>query len=136
MKLLFYINSIHHGGAERVIVLLSKALKERGYDCVLVTSVVDDWEYEVGEGIKRINLDNGNSNGSFVIRNVRRIIRLRNICKTEKPSFLISFMNEPILRALTSTIGLKIINIISIRTDPSKCWTSIFSKFPFTSSTS
>ena len=44
-KIIFYINAIHDGGAERVMVNLAKYFSEAGYDTSLVTSFRDTWEY-------------------------------------------------------------------------------------------
>ena len=43
--LMFYINAIHDGGAERVMLQLAKRFAQAGYRSVLVTSFVDSWEY-------------------------------------------------------------------------------------------
>ena len=58
MKLMFYINTIHHGGAERVMSELAAALANKGNQCVLVTSFPDPiWEYPLDPSVKRINLE-------------------------------------------------------------------------------
>ena len=41
MKILFYINAIHEGGAERVVVNLASQFVDYGDDIVLVTSFQD-----------------------------------------------------------------------------------------------
>ncbi len=121
-KLFFYINTIHRGGAERVIIKVAEGLANKGYDCTLITSFSDKvWEYPVSSSVKRINLEQDNSK-DFIKKNVRRVWKLRDICKRETPDFLISFMAQPIMRSLFSTIGLPVKNIISIRNDPAKYW--------------
>ena len=44
-KIVFYVNAINGGGAERVMVNLAKYFSENGYDTTLVTSFRDTWEY-------------------------------------------------------------------------------------------
>ena len=55
--LLFYINAIHDGGAERVLLQLAKRFVARGYRAVVVTSFVDAWEYPVPEGVERLSIE-------------------------------------------------------------------------------
>ena len=122
-KLMFYINTIHHGGAERVMTLLTGALAERGYDCTLITSFPDEqWEYPLSSKVRRINLEEKEIDDGFLKKNFRRTKRLRELCAKEKPDYLISFMPQPILRSLMATIGTPVRNIISIRNDPSLYW--------------
>lgn len=118
MKIIFYINAIHHGGAERVMTNLTKELSDE-IECVLVTSFVDDWEYPVCNKVKRINLiDRVNNN--FIKRNIELISRLRKVIKQEKPDIVLSFMAEPNFRNIIASIGLKNRTIISIRNDPNR----------------
>ena len=124
-KVMLYINAIHHGGAERVMVQLAEELTRSGYDTVLVTTILDtSWEYPLDKSVKRIILEHSSSNGDKgrLKKNISRLQKLRALCKCEKPDVLISFMPQPIMRALIATVGLPIKNIISIRNDPSKYW--------------
>ena len=118
-KIMFYINAIHHGGAERVMVNLTKQFAENGNDCVLVTSFIDEWEYPVSDNVKRISLFEKEIPGALR-RNVRLVWALRRLIKQEKPNLLISFMAQPNYRALVACIGLKTKNLISIRNDPNR----------------
>lgn len=120
MKLFFYINALHDGGAERVISLLSGQIAKRGHEVTVVTSFRDKWEYSLDEGVKRISLENEEIKTNFIKRNISRIYKLRRICKREKPDIIISFMGEPNFRALIATIGLKVKTVISVRTDPDR----------------
>lgn len=118
MKLLFYINAIHDGGAERVISSLASAFSTHGYQVILVTSFRGDWEYTLNPNVKRLSLEDMEIKQSFLRRNVSRILKLRKICRQEKPDLIISFMGEPNFRALLATKGLPIKNMISVRADP------------------
>lgn len=115
---MFYINAIHDGGAERVMINLTKYFSEAGYDTVLVTSFRDKWEYTVPEHVKRLSLENTEIKQSRWRRNLSRIYKLRQLCKKEKPDILVSFMAEPNFRALLATIGLPTKNLVSVRNDP------------------
>ena len=53
MKIAFYINAIHEGGAERVMVNLASNFANEGDDIILITSFKDSWEYPYSTKIKR-----------------------------------------------------------------------------------
>lgn len=119
--LLFYINAINGGGAERVILQLAHHFADEGYRSVLVTSFVDEGkEYNVPENVTRLSLEQKEVKQSRLKRNISRINKLRKIIKDEKPSAVISFMAEPNFRALVATIGLRTKRIISVRNDPNR----------------
>ena len=122
-KICFYISTIKGGGAARVMVLIAEGLARRGYQCILVTSFRDsNWEYPLSNQVRRLILDKEGESENRVLQNLRRIGRLRRICKNEKPNCLITFLPIPILRSLMATIGLNVKNIISIRNDPALYW--------------
>lgn len=116
--LVFYINTIHDGGAERVMVNLTKCFAEDGYRVILVNSFRDTWEYEVSPLVKRVVLEPQESRENVFVKNVKRISKLRKVCKTEKADVLISFMGEPNIRAIVASIRLDIKTIISVRSNP------------------
>lgn len=128
-KLLFYINSIYGGGAERVMSNLASAFSAHGYQVVLVTSFYGDREYALDANVKRLSLEETEIKQSFFKRNISRVLKLRNICKREKPDVLISFMGETNFRALLATRGLSIKNIISVRSDPNYEYAGHIGKF-------
>ena len=119
MKLLFYINSIHQGGAERVISNLATQFSSGGHEVVLVTSFKDDWEYSVGEKVKRILLFENKIKGA-IKRNLLLIKKLRKNIKEFKPDAVVSFMAEPNFRSIIATRGLKCKLFLSVRSDPNK----------------
>ncbi len=118
--LMFYINAIHDGGAERVIIQLAHHFAQAGYRSILVTSFIDEDEYPVPNDVLRLSLEEAQKKQSRIIRNVTRICKLRRLCKYYKPSALISFMAEPNFRAIIATTGLPIKNIVSVRNDPNR----------------
>lgn len=120
MKILFYINAIHDGGAERVMVNLAKYFSENGYNTLLVTSFRDTWEYPVADSVKRLSLEEQEIKQSRLKRNLSRIFKLRKMCKEEKPDILVSFMEEPNFRAILATRGLPVKTLVSVRNDPNK----------------
>lgn len=127
--LLFYINAIHEGGAERVIIQLAKHFAVSGYRSVLVTSFVDENEYDVPTNVERISIEEKQVQQGKIKRNIRRIRALRRICKEYEPKAIISFMAEPNMRAVLATIGLKTKTIVSVRNDPNKEYAGRLGKF-------
>ena len=128
MKLMFYINTISHGGAERVIVNLATQLSHRGHNCCLVTSYyTPEFEYPLGEGVERQVLSNEKV-GNSLLRNITYVYKLRNIIKRHRPDVLVSFMPEANCRALIAVIGLHTKVIISVRNDPNREYGSFIGK--------
>ena len=104
-KIVFYVNAINGGGAERVMVNLAKYFSENGYDTTLVTSFRDTWEYPLAATVRRLTLEEVEIKQSRIKRNFSRIKKLRDLCKSEKPDILVSFMEEPNFRAILATRG-------------------------------
>ena len=128
-KILFYINAIHHGGAERVMCNLATQFSEAGYECVLVTSFRDTWEYSFGEKVRRISLFEEPLSTGFLKRNFALVRALRKTLKAEKPDLLVSFMAEPNYRAIMASIGLRNKVLISVRNDPCREYPGRFTRF-------
>lgn len=118
--IMFYINAIHDGGAERVMLQLAKRFADAGYRAVLVTSFVDDWEYPVPEGVERISMEQRQREQSRLKRNLSRIAALRRLIKEYRPKALISFMAEPNFRAILAAAFLPVKTIVSVRNDPER----------------
>ena len=118
--LMFYINAIHDGGAERVMLQLTNRFTGLGYRCILVTSFRDEFEYPVPDGVERLSIEEEQSRAGKIKKNLSRISALRRFCKKYRPAALISFMAEPNMRALIATMGLGIKNIVSVRNVPEK----------------
>lgn len=127
-KILFYINSIHYGGAERVMTNLANMFSAEGYEVILVTSFFDKNEYSLNNKIKRLSLENKNYKQFFIRKNISRTYKLRKICKSERPDIVVSFMAEPNFRAILATRFLGIRTLISVRNDPNKEYSSIIYK--------
>lgn len=128
MKLLFYINAIHDGGAERVMINLTSQFAKAGNEVILLTSFVDTWEYPVAPDVRRLTMEQEEIKQNKLMRNYTRIKKLRAICKQEKPDVLISFMAEPNFRALIATAGLPVKTIVSVRNDPNREYAGIIGK--------
>lgn len=118
--LLFYINSIHEGGAQRVMLQLAGRFAAAGWRVLLVTSFVDAWEYPVPPGVERLSLEKEQAAQSALKRNLSRIRSLRVLLREYRPAALISFMGEPNFRAVLAARGLPVKTVVSVRNDPDK----------------
>ncbi|MGN0983016.1 MAG: glycosyltransferase [Candidatus Limivicinus sp.] len=118
--LMFYINAIHDGGAERVLLQLAKRFADCGYRAVVVTSFVDEWEYPVPEGVERLSIEQAQIDQSRLRRNLSRIKALRRLIREYRPAALISFMAEPNFRAVIASRFLPVKTIVSVRNDPER----------------
>ena len=117
--ILFYINQIYDGGAERVIVNLANYFSKQGYRTVLVTSFRHENEYKLNDSVIRLSTDEYIGRMGSKRRFIKRILCLRRFCKDYKPNTVVSFMLEPNVRALLATLSLPIRTIISVRNNPS-----------------
>ncbi|MCI9388622.1 MAG: glycosyltransferase family 4 protein [Lachnospiraceae bacterium] len=120
MNIFFYINILAGGGAERVVANLASSFSDRGHKVSVVTSYRVENEYMTGKKVKRYVLENKKSETGFISRNLRRIVKLRQLLVVNRPDLLISFMAEPNFRSIIATRFLKTKVIVSVRNDPSK----------------
>lgn len=126
-KIMFYIDSLTYGGAERVMANLSNQFVEADYNVVFVTSWNVEKEYVLSPKIQRYSLEKSRMKYTKIYKNIKRIFQLRSIVKKEKPDVLISFLGTPNFRAILSCLGLKTKNIVSVRNDPNQEYGSFFS---------
>ena len=116
-KVLFHLNSLEKGGAERVVCTLAGQFYNNGYEVVIATEWTGKDEYVLAEGVRRIHVgltDEGGRIHSFLYR----IRALRKVLKEERPDVVLAFAKKAIYRALLSTVGTKIPVILSVRTSP------------------
>ena len=120
MKILFHINSLGLGGAERVVSILANAFCKMGYDVVLATEWESEREYSLDPQIKRVSV--GLSDSEAPKGRIRKIIlrhtRLRACIAKEKPDLVISFCVKANYRAAFSMLGMRIPLLVSVRNDP------------------
>lgn len=127
MKLLFYIDSIGFGGAERVISNLANQLQLKGHQSIVVTSFRSTSEYVLDEGVERISL-NDTYISNFVKRNLLLSFRLRKVLKRIRPDVGIVFLPQPIFRMAVASIGLNTKLLFSVRNDPKREYGSFLYK--------
>lgn len=119
-KILFHINSLGKGGAERVVSLLANEFVKDGVEVVIATEWYAEEEYEVDSRVKRIHagLSTIQEKGNRVAKQWYRIHNLRTILKNEKPSVVLSFCAKANYRAMMASIATRVPVIVSVRNNP------------------
>ncbi len=117
MKIVFYINVLSHGGAERVISNIANMMSVKRHECIMVTSYSIENEYTLEKKVRRVVLSNYEIT-NFFNRNIKLTYRLRQLLKKEAPDLLVSFMAEPNYRACIASLGLNVKTVLSVRNDP------------------
>ncbi len=116
-KLLFYINTLSRGGAERVFSVLANEFSNSDYTVIFVTSFKTPFEYSLDDKVKRYYIDESKISESFLQKNLRQTKALRSIIKKEKPDIVLATSPEANFRALIATIGVECKNVITIISD-------------------
>ena len=119
-KLLFHLNFLEHGLAERVVSNLANRFHREGYEVVIAVEWIGEIEYPIDEGIKHIVVGprEGDEKKSRISRYFLRVKRLRECIEEEKPDIVIAFAHLAVYRALMATYRMDVPCLISIRTDP------------------
>lgn len=119
-KIVFHLNCLERGGAERVVTNLSGQFAAHGYEVYIATEWQGEDEYEIDKRIRRVHvgLDDRQEKHSRVRKFLDRIINLRNFLKKTRPDIVIAFARRANYRALTATIGMRMPVVISVRNNP------------------
>lgn len=122
MKIVFHLNSLGRGGAERVVSILSKGFATLGHDVSIATEWVSDNEYTISENVRRVNvgLTSEDESKNRLSKIIKRYTKLREFVKKENPDVLISFCNKANFRAAVALLGLDVKLITSVRNDPQR----------------
>lgn len=119
-KILFHLNSLGKGGAERVVSLLSNEFAKNNIKVVIATEWYSDEEYELDKRVRRVHagLSESDEKASRIAKQWIRIRNLRKVILEEKPDVVISFCVKANYRAMMATTGTNIPVIVSVRNDP------------------
>lgn len=119
MKILFLVNSLGFGGAERTVSYLSSYLAVHGEDVVIYT-MTDKIKYSINPKIRLIkeNLPTSYHNRFEKIANIaRRIVKIYKTIKKENPDVVFCIMAGN-AKYLLYTFGRQYKLIVSERTNP------------------
>ena len=119
-KILFHINSLGKGGAERVVSLLANEFVKDGVEVVIATEWYAEEEYEVDSKVKRIHvgLSEEQEKGNRIAKQWYRIHNLRKTVLQEKPDVVLSFCAKANYRAMMATTATGVPVIVSVRNNP------------------
>lgn len=120
MKIMFHLNCLAQGGAERVVTNLSGQFAEEGHDVIVATEWVDKNEFKLSSKVRRVNAgllpedEKKNRIGKYFARGKR----LKECIDREKPDVVIAFAQSALYRALRIEKHGDTPVVIAVRTDP------------------
>lgn len=120
MKILFHINSMGHGGAERVVSILSRNFASQGHDVIVATQWCSEKEYALASTVRRISvgLTRDQEQKGRLYKAWCRLFNLRGLVRREKPDIVISFCAKANFRSAYSLMGMRIPLLVSVRNNP------------------
>ncbi len=129
-KVVFHINTLAQGGAERVVSTLANRLAEV-FDVTIATLWVSENEYAIDKRVRRISvgLSEAQEKKGRLAKAYYRMHNLHAFLKEEKPDVVISFEKKANYRALIATMGKNIPVIVSVRTNPYLHYISLADRF-------
>lgn len=119
-KIVFHLNCLERGGAERVVANLSGQFAEHGYEVYIATEWQGEDEYTIDSRVRRVHVGptaEQEKKGRVSVF-LARIANLRRFLKEAEPDIVIAFARKANYRALTATIGTKLPVLISVRINP------------------
>lgn len=128
MRILFTLGTLNKGGAERVVANISNYLAKRNNEIHIVTTLKEKSFYKLNEKINLYGLDN-RIKYNFIMKNIKRLKKLKKILEEVNPDVIISFLPEPSYRILfLKMFNHKLKVIVSVRNDPKMEYTSIINR--------
>lgn len=120
-KIVFHLNCLEQGGAERVVSTLANHFAENeDYQVYIATEWFAQNEFQINSKVKRVHvgLTEKQEKRSRKRKALDRILNLKRFLKEEKPDILISFAYKANYRALMATYTMRLPVIVSVRTNP------------------
>lgn len=119
-RIVFHLNCLERGGAERVVSVLAGQFAEWGYEVYIATEWQGEDEYAIDSRIKRVHVGLAGKQETYgrISKFLARIKNLRRFLKETKPDIVVAFARKANYRALTATIGMKMPVLISVRINP------------------
>ena len=119
-KIMFHLNSLGKGGAERVVSLLANEFVKNGVEVIVATEWYSEEEYDLEPKVRRIHagLSEKEESAFRIAKQWIRIRNLRRVLLNERPDVLISFCVKANYRAMMASVGSGIPVIVSVRNDP------------------
>ena len=113
-KLLISCATLGHGGAERVLSILSRAFADNYDEVIYLMWLKDEVFYEIDPRVRLVFLpDISGHNNRY-----REILSFRKFVKKENPDLILSFLTPFNMLVQVATIGLGIKTVVCERNDP------------------
>ncbi|WP_432714746.1 glycosyltransferase [Pedobacter sp.] len=120
-KIVFVINTLQRGGAERVVSVLGNSFNKKSFDVIIICMNEAEQAYRLSDGVKLIHLLKRKDKETIINRVRYGLLtykRLFGLLLKERPKCVISFMTSAnLFTGLTSSV-LRIPYIVSERTTP------------------
>lgn len=125
-KIIFHLNCLEFGGAERVVSTLANHMAGEGYEVIVATEWQGESEYKLDSRVRRVHvgLKESDGNRSRISKAWRRVQYLRKLILTEKPDVTVGFARKALYRSLMATLFTKEKVVIAVRCDPSEVYGS------------
>lgn len=119
-KIIFHLNCLEQGGAERVVTNLANQFAANGYEVIIATEWYGENEFETDERVRRVHvgLTEEDEKKNRIVQFLLRVKYLRRLIIRERPDILVPFARRAIYRGLMAAFFVKVPVLISIRTDP------------------
>lgn len=119
-KIMFHLNCLEQGGAERVVSNLANQFASQGYEVIVATQWQGEQEFQLNREVRRIHvgLSAEDECKSRLKKIFLRIKYLRTLLKQEKPDVAIAFAHNAIYRTLFAALNNKIPTVIAVRINP------------------
>lgn len=127
MKILFAIDTLGKGGAERVITNLANYfIKENDVSIMTLRNV--PIAYELNSKINIVNIQEEGNYNNKIIREIKNIKRIKDEIEKYSPDVIITFLPAITYRLMIANIVNKKKVIISVRNDPKIEYANILKK--------
>lgn len=132
-KIVFHLNNLEKGGAERVASNLAGQLVKRGYEVHIATEWKGEDEYLLEEGVYRdhVGLNMKQEKKGRIRKILYRVTNLRKYLKETRPDVIIAFCKKAIYRGVFGCMGTNTPVIISVRTAPEGAYDGAIDRFLF-----
>lgn len=120
MKVLFFVSSMHAGGAERVAATLANAWARRGDSVTLVPTYTGKGScfYPLSRDVDLVWLADRFKRGGALTTPGRKLSAIRRLVRERQPDVIISFLTNVNVMVLMACRGLNVPVIVCERTNP------------------
>ena len=118
IKIAFHLNTLTHGGAERVVTNLANRFAAEGYQVFVATEWTDEDEFVLDERVHRIHVGLREGDEKRNRRYLRRIRYLEEFMEEYRPDVVVAFARLALFRALMAKKKTGIPVVVCVRIDP------------------